>query len=343
MAQKTVRKASPASAAKKPKSAPSRRSTAVRVGGKKSSNKFVNFLTSGNKRWIALVAFVLVFGAIGAYYLQNSRAALSVSNYYCTSTPTLRLTSPYTKGSCVKKLQASLNAANGAGLSVDGVFGPASKTAVYNFQVKHGLLRDGIAGSQTWGKLDYFIDWFTPGTTSSAPTPTGSCPSGTTNYGAKEGWQNGVKYSISTCGLNDWPASFPNSAGQYTVEVNSTIAPSAAAMARELKAAASAGGWSHTASGGFRSYYQQKCIYDYYVTGVRGCSMFATRPSAAAKPGYSNHQMGYSIDLPTGYTCSSPTFKSSISANKWLNANMGRFGFSRDVGCGDYGHFTKKP
>lgn len=174
MAQKTIRKASPASAAKKPKSAPSRRSTAVRVGGKKSSNKLVNFLTSGNKRWIALVAFVLVFGAIGAYYLQNSRAALSVSNHYCTSTPTLRLTSPYTRGDCVKKLQASLNAANGAGLSVDGVFGPASKTAVYNFQVKHGLLRDGIAGSQTWGKLDYFIDWFTPGTTSGqppAPTP----------------------------------------------------------------------------------------------------------------------------------------------------------------------------
>jgi hypothetical protein len=52
-------------------------------------------------------------------------------------------------GNDVKALQYLLNA-YGAGLSVDGVFGPATLGAVKSFQSGHGLTADGIAGPRTW-------------------------------------------------------------------------------------------------------------------------------------------------------------------------------------------------
>ena len=55
-------------------------------------------------------------------------------------------------GEDVKTVQYLLNA-NGSGLSVDGGFGPLTKTAVENFQTGHGLAVDGIVGNQTWPAL----------------------------------------------------------------------------------------------------------------------------------------------------------------------------------------------
>lgn len=43
--------------------------------------------------------------------------------------------------------------AHGAGLTVDGQFGPATQAAVKSFQSAHGLTVDGIVGPQTWGAL----------------------------------------------------------------------------------------------------------------------------------------------------------------------------------------------
>lgn len=175
------------------------------------------------------------------------------------------------------------------------------------------------------------------------PASDGStCAPNTADYGMQQGYQNGTMVPIHTCGITDWPSNFENSQRQNIVEVNAKISGPAAQMAAALKAAASAGGWSYTASLGFRTYQQQDCIYRYYISGIRGCSDYVTRPPAASKPGFSDHQMGFSIDLPTGYKCSSPTLKQSVQANQWLNANMASYGFSRNAGCKDYGHFTNK-
>ncbi|HEU5226676.1 MAG TPA: peptidoglycan-binding protein [Ktedonobacteraceae bacterium] len=61
-------------------------------------------------------------------------------------------TSQGNTGSAVQALQRQLNA-HGASLTVDGNFGPATTTAVKNFQSSHNLSADGIAGPQTWNAL----------------------------------------------------------------------------------------------------------------------------------------------------------------------------------------------
>lgn len=55
-------------------------------------------------------------------------------------------------GSAVRALQRQLNA-HGASLTVDGDFGPATQTAVENYQSSHNFSVDGIAGLQTWSSL----------------------------------------------------------------------------------------------------------------------------------------------------------------------------------------------
>jgi peptidoglycan hydrolase-like protein with peptidoglycan-binding domain len=61
-------------------------------------------------------------------------------------------TSQGSTGSAVEALQRQLNA-HGASLAVDGDFGPATQTAVENYQSSHHLSVDGIAGPQTWSSL----------------------------------------------------------------------------------------------------------------------------------------------------------------------------------------------
>jgi peptidoglycan hydrolase-like protein with peptidoglycan-binding domain len=57
------------------------------------------------------------------------------------------------KGAFVTLLQDLLNKKRGAGLKLDGDFGPVTKAAVEQFQRTQGLKVDGIVGPQTWGQL----------------------------------------------------------------------------------------------------------------------------------------------------------------------------------------------
>ncbi|MFC1425937.1 peptidoglycan-binding protein [Streptacidiphilus sp. N1-12] len=63
---------------------------------------------------------------------------------------------------CVTTLQQLLDT-HGAGLTVDGDFGPATFTAVKNYQSAHGLAVDGIVGPNTKASLDQ--------ATTTVPTP----------------------------------------------------------------------------------------------------------------------------------------------------------------------------
>lgn len=56
-------------------------------------------------------------------------------------------------GDAVKAVQNLLNHKRGAGLSVDGAFGPATHNAVTSFQSHAGISADGIVGPTTWRNL----------------------------------------------------------------------------------------------------------------------------------------------------------------------------------------------
>jgi peptidoglycan hydrolase-like protein with peptidoglycan-binding domain len=56
-------------------------------------------------------------------------------------------------GGDVYDLQQRLNEVAGAGLAVDGIFGPLTARAVRWYQASVGLVADGIVGPLTWGAL----------------------------------------------------------------------------------------------------------------------------------------------------------------------------------------------
>ena len=60
----------------------------------------------------------------------------------------LKLRRPFMRGEDVKALQEALKAA-GITVSVDGIFGPGTESAIIAFQFKNGLTVDGIAGPAT--------------------------------------------------------------------------------------------------------------------------------------------------------------------------------------------------
>jgi N-acetyl-anhydromuramyl-L-alanine amidase AmpD len=62
------------------------------------------------------------------------------------------LTQQGDSGAKVRAVQSQLNE-SGAGIAVDGAFGPATATAVKNFQTANGLSADGIVGDNTWNKM----------------------------------------------------------------------------------------------------------------------------------------------------------------------------------------------
>jgi peptidoglycan hydrolase-like protein with peptidoglycan-binding domain len=68
--------------------------------------------------------------------------------------PTVRKGS---KGEAVKGLQNALRQRGVGHLDIDGVFGPATETAVRRFQRDANLAEDGIAGPDTWGALNVHV------------------------------------------------------------------------------------------------------------------------------------------------------------------------------------------
>ena len=102
--------------------------------------------------------------------------------------------------------------------------------------------------------------------------------------------------------------------------LNSTTAAAAEAMF----AAAGQEGVSITLASGYRSYSTQLTTYNGYVA-TRGQDDADT---ASARPGYSEHQTGWSFDIGDGGgACSFQPCFADQPAAAWVKANGHRFGF----------------
>ena len=84
-------------------------------------------------------------------------------------------------GEAVKALQIELNAKRSAGLTVDGIFGGGTDSAVRTFQSHAGLTADGIVGPTTWKNLIWHYD-----------TPNVGAASMCGHYSASSRWGTGA-------------------------------------------------------------------------------------------------------------------------------------------------------
>jgi len=200
------------------------------------------------------------------------------------------------QGPAVIRLQQLLRA-QGHRLEVDGIFGPKTRAAVVAYQQRHGLQVDGEVGPQTWGSLG------TRGAGGTAPVREVGGTLTATGYQA--GRPTTVRLS-------------PVGGGKY---LNARAAPQFLAMMEAARRA----GVHLGVSSAFRTHAEQVRLYDLYRSG---------RGNLAARPGYSNHQMGLSVDLGGigGY---------GTRAYRWLQQNAPRYGFHNDVG-GEFWHWTYK-
>lgn len=134
---------------------------------KKESKKWLKLSITKPYTMLAIV-FVVLFGGIGVWRLNDSHAA----SYPCSNE--IHAGSSFEEGStgtCVVYLQRMLNgvrayagaAGGGSGrdiyfdhstfLSTDGDFGPLTEASVKAFQTFTRISSDGIVGPTTWGNI----------------------------------------------------------------------------------------------------------------------------------------------------------------------------------------------
>jgi peptidoglycan hydrolase-like protein with peptidoglycan-binding domain len=200
------------------------------------------------------------------------------------------------RGAEVRNLQAELRAAGVLSGKVDGVFGKQTLAAVKKFQARHRLAQDGIVGPRTWKSLR--TDGKAPASNVSK-TPVGTLTTGYVNGRPR-------KFRVASIGNGK------------------KLRTDAAAQFNKMKAAARRVGINLSPVSGFRTMAEQKRLYALYKAG---------RGNLAARPGYSNHQGGVSVDISTG-GYSSRTYK-------WLARNARQYGFVNDV-RGEPWHWTYK-
>lgn len=201
---------------------------------------------------------------------------------------TLRINS---RGTQVARLQAELKAAKLPVGSIDGVFGKSTLKAVKVFQARHHLTADGMVGAKTWKAL--LSDGKSPAGRTSAPAA--AAPRGS----LVNGYVNGVARKIRIAPIGN----------------GKSMRADAAAKFNQMKAAARRAGVTLSAVSGFRTMAQQKSLYAAYRAG---------HGNLAARPGYSNHQGGLSVDVSTPGSYSS-------AAYKWLARHGRQYGFVNDV------------
>lgn len=109
-----------------------------------------------------------------------------------------------------------------------------------------------------------------------------------------------------------------------------TLSAKASQDFSRLYAAAQAAGQPFTVTSSYRSYYTQVDTYNYWV-GVSGA---AGADTYSARPGYSEHQTGFVVDIASPDGCALDCF-GSTSQYQWMKANAATYGFIQRYYDGD--------
>jgi hypothetical protein len=143
-----------------------------------------------------------------------------------------------------------------------------------------------------------------------------ACASNTKDIGIYDGYTEGKKVRIRLCAVSNVSSSGAEATGGYGVTgadgkcpVNSRVSGAVYAMAQ----AAQKDGITLSAASCFRTMSHQECLYN------RTCGS-----NLAAKPGYSNHQMGLALDIDGVGSTLAP---GSGPIWDWLAKNAGNFGY----------------
>ncbi len=237
-------------------------------------------------------------------------------------------------GEDVRLLQQKLKDAGFDPGPINGEYGEQTQAAITAFQTANSLKVDGIAGQQTWGALHGMQ--FPPGTDllrNSGASPVSSTASPATSAAAQSASPTAAMYKSS---FED-PALGPGKQVQAYVSGRATtisvhpvgngkyMQADAAKNFVAMQKAAKAAGINLGATSGFRTMAEQQALYQKHLNGTG---------NLAARPGYSNHQNGISMDIGgiNSY---------STKAYAWMKANAANFGFVNDV-KGEYWHWTYK-
>ncbi|QLJ02758.1 peptidoglycan-binding protein [Streptomyces sp. NEAU-sy36] len=106
----------------------------------------------------ALLTSTALLGAGGLIAgAPSANAAPAQPNHFtCAYTDAEPTLSYGSTGTAVKQAQCQLNSVLDRLVTVDGSFGPGTKSATIAFQQCAGLAADGIIGPNTWAALDYW-------------------------------------------------------------------------------------------------------------------------------------------------------------------------------------------
>lgn len=115
---------------------------------------------------------------------------------------------------------------------------------------------------------------------------------------------------------------------------NQFMRSDAAAQFLAMQAAAKSYNIALSATSGFRTMESQQRLYEGYRRKLSG-DPTAANFNMAAKPGFSNHQGGISVDVGGVGSFTS-------AAYRWLALNASRYGFKNDVST-EYWHWTFTP
>ncbi len=211
--------------------------------------------------------------------------------------------------------------------TLDGTIGKCFDPATSQYSVNKGIdratARGGDCGADKLGtdeafryrlyKLDESIiatnqeDLSKP---DDGPTPAASSPDTTTQAGTDAvGYENGVQKNIKIVTVND-------TNGKPVLKVNSEIADNIT----KLIAAAKQAGLTLSSDSTFRTMEEQQYLWDCYQT--KQCN----NGSQAAKPGYSNHQMGYALDFVCDNAAGSDASFAGTGCFAWLQRYANQYG-----------------